>query len=212
MSDGSSDVCSSDLPSFHPRAIWREAGCALWRISREWTKRKHDYGRGNTGHQPTDQAAPPVHAPLALYELHLRVHIADERLGHIQRPPAPVLGAIRRNYDHAWLMLPRFPDWATIPGHYSLAMSRRWHLAFALIFLASLLLYLLWSLLNRHFSRDLSVRREDDRPSHIWRDIKDHALLRFQVGEAARHYNVLQKLSYEIRSEEQTSELQSLMR
>src|SRR3546814_3731273 len=102
------------------------------------------------------------------------------------------------NYDHAWLMLPRFPDWATIPGHYSLAMSRRWHLAFALIFLASLLLYLLWSLLNRHFSRDLSVRREDVRPSHIWRDIKDHALLRFQVGEAARHYNVLQKLSYAV--------------
>src|SRR3546814_14031381 len=69
--------------------------------------------------------------------------------------------------DHAWLMLPRFPDWATIPGNYSLAMSRRWHLAFALIFLASLLLYLLWSLLNRHFSRDLAVRREDVRPSHI---------------------------------------------
>src|SRR3546814_12994603 len=59
-------------------------------------------------------------------------------------------------------------------------------------------LYLLWSLLNRHFSRDLSVRREDVRPSHIWRDIKDHALLRFQVGEAARHYNVLQKLSYAV--------------
>src|SRR3546814_3000501 len=91
ISDWSSDVGSSDLPinedtpSCHPRAIWREAGCALWRISREWTKRKHDYGRGNTGHQPTDQAAPPVHAPLALDELHLRVHIADERLGHIQR-------------------------------------------------------------------------------------------------------------------------------
>src|SRR3546814_9362052 len=68
----------------------------------------------------------------------------------------------------------------------------------ALIFLASLLLYLLWSLLNRHFSRDLSVRREDVRPSHIWRDINDHALLRFQVGEAARHYNVLQKLSYAV--------------
>src|SRR3546814_16297426 len=32
----------------------------------------------------------------------------------------------------------------------------------------------------------------------IWRDIKDHALLRFQVGEAARHYNVLQKLSYAV--------------
>src|SRR3546814_20777283 len=32
----------------------------------------------------------------------------------------------------------------------------------------------------------------------IWRDIKDHALLRFQVGEAARHYNVLQKLRYAV--------------
>src|SRR3546814_18662632 len=100
ISDWSSDVGSSDLPinedtpSCHPRAIWREAGCALWRISREWTKRKHDYGRGNTGHQPTDQAAPPVHAPLAFDELHLRVHLADERLGHIKRQPTPGLGAL----------------------------------------------------------------------------------------------------------------------
>src|SRR3546814_20854283 len=72
--------------------------------------RSHDYGRVNTGHQPTDQAAPPGHAPLALDELHLRVHIADERLGHIQRPPAPVLGAIRRQ------LRSRLADASAFPG------------------------------------------------------------------------------------------------
>src|SRR3546814_17167518 len=87
-------------------------------------------------------------------------------LGIFNAHPRLYWGQFGANYDHAWLMLPRFPDWATIPGHYSLAMSRRWHLAFALIFLASLLLYLLWSLLNRHFSRDLSVRREIGR-AHV---------------------------------------------
>src|SRR3546814_9406650 len=87
-------------------------------------------------------------------------------LGTFNAHPLLYWGQFGANYDHAWLMLPRFPDWATIPGNYSLAMSRRWHLAFALIFLASLLLYLLWSLLNRHFSRDLAVRREDRSEEH----------------------------------------------
>ena len=31
----------------------------------------------------------------------------------------------------AWLALPRFPGWTTIPGHYSLADARTWHLAIA---------------------------------------------------------------------------------
>src|SRR5205823_13878972 len=34
------------------------------------------------------------------------------------------------------------------------------------------------------------------RPASLWHDIKDHARLRFPTGEAARRYNILQKLSY----------------
>ena len=44
--------------------------------------------------------------------------------------------------------------------------------------------------------RDLHVRRGEWSPRHIWRDIKDHARLRFPTGEAAARYNILQKLSY----------------
>lgn len=105
-------------------------------------------------------------------------------------------GEYGANFDPAWLALGRFPDWATIPGHYSLAMSRRWHLAFALIFAFSLLLYMLMSLVSRHISHDLAIGRDEARPGHIWREIKDHARLRFPTGEAALRYNILQKLSY----------------
>ncbi len=38
----------------------------------------------------------------------------------------------------------------TLPAQYDLAMSRRWHLAFALVFAFALLAYMLWSLVNRH--------------------------------------------------------------
>ncbi|HKX22484.1 MAG TPA: cytochrome b/b6 domain-containing protein [Rhizorhapis sp.] len=117
-------------------------------------------------------------------------------LGIFNAHPRLYWGQYGANFDRAWLVLERFPGWATIPGHYSLAMSRRWHLAFALIFVFALLLYMLWSLFNRHISRDLSIRKDDIRPSHLWRDIKDHARLRFPAGEAALRYNILQKLSY----------------
>ena len=44
--------------------------------------------------------------------------------------------------------------------------------------------------------RDLAPSRQELRPRHLWQDVKDHARLRFHTGEAARRYNVLQKLSY----------------
>lgn len=117
-------------------------------------------------------------------------------LGIFNAHPRLYWGQYGANFDHAWLVLERFPEWATIPGHYSLAMSRRWHLAFALIFGFGLLLYLFWSLFNRHISRDLAIGRDEIRPRHLWQDIKDHARLRFPRGEAALRYNILQKLSY----------------
>ncbi len=89
-----------------------------------------------------------------------------------------------------------FPDWATIPRDYSLSEARLWHLAFAMVLGVSLLAYMLWSLLNGHVRRDLSIRREEWRPAHIWADIVAHARLRFPKGQAALRYNVLQKFSY----------------
>ena len=89
-----------------------------------------------------------------------------------------------------------FPYWATLPSHYSLADGRIWHLAFAWALAVGLLVYLLWSLVNGHLRRDIHISRNEWRPSHIWRDIKAHARLRFPTGAAALRYNVLQKISY----------------
>ena len=89
-----------------------------------------------------------------------------------------------------------FPGWITIPSRYNLADARLWHLAFAWVLGLSLLIYMLASLWNRHFQRDLTISRSEIRPSHLWADIKDHGRLRFPTGAAALRYNILQKLSY----------------
>ena len=89
-----------------------------------------------------------------------------------------------------------FPHWITIPSRYNLADARLWHLAFAWVLGISLLAYMVASLWNRHFQRDLTITRAEISPSHVWGDIKDHARLRFPTGAAALRYNILQKLSY----------------
>ncbi|NDW05551.1 cytochrome b/b6 domain-containing protein [Jiella pacifica] len=89
-----------------------------------------------------------------------------------------------------------FPYWATIPSSYNLAVARHWHLFFAWIFAFGILLYALWSVVSRHLTRDLLPTRKEIAPAHILHDVAQHARLRFPKGEAARHYNVLQKLSY----------------
>ncbi|MEO6113486.1 MAG: cytochrome b/b6 domain-containing protein [Sphingomicrobium sp.] len=89
-----------------------------------------------------------------------------------------------------------FPHWTTIPSGYSLADARLWHLAFAWVLALALTGFMIASLVNRHFKRDLTIERAEIRPSHIWHDIKEHARLRFPTGAAALRYNILQKLSY----------------
>lgn len=89
-----------------------------------------------------------------------------------------------------------FPGWLTIPSTYDLAGSRHWHLTFAWLFVAAIVLYWIFGLGNRHIWRDLLPGRHELTPRHILEDIKSHALLRFPKGEAARRYNTLQKLSY----------------
>ncbi|HEX7820476.1 MAG TPA: cytochrome b/b6 domain-containing protein [Sphingobium sp.] len=117
-------------------------------------------------------------------------------LGIFNAHPRLYWGQYGANFDTAWLELSRFPGWLTLPAHYSLALSRRWHLAFALVLGFSLLFYMLWSLANRHIARDLAFRKGELKPAHVWRDIRAHARLRFPTGVAALRYNVLQKASY----------------
>ena len=96
--------------------------------------------------------------------------------------------------SQAWLMVPRFPDWMTIPGYYSLAVARDWHILMAWPFAVGLLFMWIAMMVNRHFKRDIVTRRREWRPSAIWRDVVEHLKLNFDHHEGK--YNFLQKLAY----------------
>lgn len=117
-------------------------------------------------------------------------------LGISNAHPRLYWGAYGANLDAAWLELPRFPAWLTIPANYSLAMSRRWHLFFALVLGFALLAYMIASLANRHFRRDLTVRPRELAPRHLLADLKAHLAFRFHDPERPGDYNIFQKLSY----------------
>ena len=96
--------------------------------------------------------------------------------------------------SQAWLMVPRFPDWMTIPGYYSLAVARDWHILTAWPFALGLLFMWIAMMINRHFKRDIVTKPREWRPSAIWRDVVEHLKLNFDHHE--RKYNFLQKLAY----------------
>jgi thiosulfate reductase cytochrome b subunit len=87
-----------------------------------------------------------------------------------------------------------FPSWITLPGPQWLAMARRWHFFFAWVLVINGLTYLLYSLASCHLARDLAPSGPDWRG--IGQSIRDHLRLRHPHGEAAKRYNILQKLAY----------------
>lgn len=89
-----------------------------------------------------------------------------------------------------------FPPLVTIPTSYNLAAARQWHFFFAWMLVPSALAFLVYSLVSGHLRRDLALKKEERRLSHLWHDIKQHARLRFPTGEAARAYNPQQKIAY----------------
>ncbi len=105
-------------------------------------------------------------------------------------------GVYGANYDPSWLDPPRFPGWMTIPTDYNLALARRWHLTFALLFAFNLALFMLLSLMNGHVIRDLRIRAREVSPRHLWADVRAHLKLRFHDADNPAAYNILQKLSY----------------
>lgn len=96
--------------------------------------------------------------------------------------------------EQAWLIVPRFPDWMTIPGYYSLAVARDWHILMAWPFALGLLFMWMTMLLNRHFKRDIATSGKEWKPAAIAADIKAHLRLDFDHGPGK--YNFLQKLAY----------------
>jgi thiosulfate reductase cytochrome b subunit len=93
----------------------------------------------------------------------------------------------------AWLALPRFPAWMTIPGFYSLADARLWHFLAAWPFALGFALFLIALLLSRH-RRDFALKRED----LTWRALRDdlgrHLKLDFAAHGGA--FNLSQKYLY----------------
>ena len=90
-----------------------------------------------------------------------------------------------------------FPAWATIPSYRSLADGRRWHFFFAWLFVINGLVYLAVEPGRRPPAHATCWPTRDQlAPRHILHEIATHARLRFPKGEAARRYNVLQKLTY----------------
>ncbi len=87
-----------------------------------------------------------------------------------------------------------FPSWMTIPDSAWLSMARMWHLFFAWVFAINGVAYIAYSIATRHLARDLAPTRRDWRS--IGQSIKDHLRFRHASGEAAKEYNVLQKLAY----------------
>jgi thiosulfate reductase cytochrome b subunit len=87
-----------------------------------------------------------------------------------------------------------FPRWITLPNDRWLSMARRWHFFFAWMFVINGLCYLAYSIGSRHLSRDLAPSVADWRS--IGRSLVDHLRFRHPTGEAAKRYNVLQKLAY----------------
>ncbi|NYD89416.1 cytochrome b/b6 domain-containing protein [Sphingomonas melonis] len=117
-------------------------------------------------------------------------------LGISNAHPRLYWGRYGANFDHAWAQLPRFPAWITIPANYNLAISRRWHLLFALVLAFGLLAFMIASLINRHFARHLRLKRADLSAAHLAEDVRDHLNLRFHDADDPGAYNSLQKWSY----------------
>ena len=87
-----------------------------------------------------------------------------------------------------------WPAWLTVPSFQDLADARHWHFFFAWVLVANGLLYLAWSLGARHLQRDLWPSFADLKA--IPRSVLDHLRLKHPTGEAAKRYNVLQRLAY----------------
>jgi thiosulfate reductase cytochrome b subunit len=109
-------------------------------------------------------------------------------LGH----PIDTTGVLGMSGDASNPTFLAFPSWATIPSYYDLATARVVHFFFAWILVATLAVWLVASILNRHIAGIPPTPRD---LRHLPRDILDHLRLRFEHG---RQYNVLQKIAYSV--------------
>lgn len=87
-----------------------------------------------------------------------------------------------------------WPAWLTLPSFQDLADARHWHFLLAWVLSLNGLAYLVWSFTRRHIQRDLWPTGKDLRS--LPQDVLNHLKNKHPTGEAAKRYNVLQKLAY----------------
>jgi len=94
----------------------------------------------------------------------------------------------------------RLSDWGISWEQADALGNRRWgrnyHYLFAWVFVINGVVYLAWNLWQKGFYKKLLPKRDELTLTHIKADVIDHLRLRAPRGEAARHYNLLQKISY----------------
>ena len=103
-------------------------------------------------------------------------------------------GVLGLSRDDGELYAQAFPSWIAIPSHQWLSMARSWHFFFAWVFVLNGLCYLIYSIWSRHLARDLAPTGSELKT--IGQSIRDHLRFRHPSGEAAKRYNVLQKIAY----------------
>ncbi|MFO1324685.1 MAG: cytochrome b/b6 domain-containing protein [Burkholderiales bacterium] len=103
-------------------------------------------------------------------------------------------GYLGAAYAGGRLVPSAFPPWLMLPGPQWLSMARSWHFFFAWVFVLNGLAFLLYAVASRHLARDLAPTGDELRG--IGASIRDHLRFRHPQGEAAKRYNVLQKLAY----------------
>ena len=94
----------------------------------------------------------------------------------------------------------RLSDWGLSWEEADALGNRRWgrsyHYLFAWIFIFNGVIYLGWNLWQKKFYRKMLPSRDELSLGHLKADLGNHVRFRAAKGNAARHYNVLQKISY----------------
>jgi thiosulfate reductase cytochrome b subunit len=114
------------------------------------------------------------------------------RVGDLQFDTTGLLGASAG--PSGQLESRTFPTWLALPTYRDLATARLWHFFFAWALVLNGALYLAYNTWKRHVQKDLWLAPGD--LASVPRSVIDHILLRHPTGEAAKRYNVLQKLAY----------------
>jgi thiosulfate reductase cytochrome b subunit len=141
---------------------------------------------GDDGHEGM-----PAWAALSAADLNRAVPQTDLQIGSRHWDVTGVLGSvIDDGFGGKYLLAVAAPeDW-------DFGATRGWHFAFAWILAFSLLFYGLYLLASGRLAKVLLPVRSDLTMRSVAHEIWQHLRLRRARGEAARSYNLLQKVSY----------------